>query len=181
MASKKRVRPVQKKRLKTTSSSSSSAEDRISRIPDALILHILSFLPTVDAFSTSFLSNRWKRMCSNLLQIRSSSLKFLEIRLHENYDGDWFINMMNFLMNLNCSWNMVTLQVDTAEALIFPKNLKRMFGNLKIVSPFPLVNWDHLRVFTKCKPEKESELRDVLLWIFPSLKTLSIAKGLLKQ
>ncbi|KAM6570493.1 hypothetical protein CsatB_018478 [Cannabis sativa] len=89
--------------------------------------------------------------------------------------------MMNFLMNLNCSWNMVTLQVDTAEALIFPKNLKRMFGNLKIVSPFPLVNWDHLRVFTKCKPEKESELRDVLLWIFPSLKTLSIAKGLLKQ
>ncbi|XP_060968529.1 putative F-box/FBD/LRR-repeat protein At3g49040 [Cannabis sativa] len=86
MASKKRVRPVQKKRLKTTSSSSSSsssAEDRISRIPDALILHILSFLPTVDAVSTSFLSNRWKRMCSNLLQIRSSSLKFLEIRLVE--------------------------------------------------------------------------------------------------
>ncbi|CAB4277312.1 unnamed protein product [Prunus armeniaca] len=37
-------------------------EDRISALPDAIICHILSFLPTSDAVTTCFLSNRWKNM-----------------------------------------------------------------------------------------------------------------------
>uniref|UniRef100_A0A803QX39 Uncharacterized protein n=1 Tax=Cannabis sativa TaxID=3483 RepID=A0A803QX39_CANSA len=100
----------------------------------------------------------------------------LEIAKYEDYNGDWFINMMNFLMSLNCSWNMVTLHVDRAKALIFPKNLKRMFENWQCTCRFPMLNWEHLRVFTECKGEEESELRDALMWIFPSLKTLSIGE-----
>ncbi|XP_030493106.2 FBD-associated F-box protein At3g52670 [Cannabis sativa] len=91
------------------------------------------------------------------------------LKIENNFEDDWFISMIEFLLNLNCSWNMVTLHVDKAEPLIG-------LINLKIISPLPLVNWEHLRVLTKCKLEKESELRDALRWIFPSLKTISIAK-----
>uniref|UniRef100_A0A803R4K9 F-box domain-containing protein n=1 Tax=Cannabis sativa TaxID=3483 RepID=A0A803R4K9_CANSA len=53
-----------KKRAKTTSSSSSMVagddDDRISKLPDSVIIHILSFLPTEDVVQTCILSKRWK-------------------------------------------------------------------------------------------------------------------------
>ncbi|XP_062118275.1 F-box/FBD/LRR-repeat protein At1g16930-like [Humulus lupulus] len=87
-----------------------------------------------------------------------------------NYDEIWFIKMINFLLNLNCSWSVISLQVNSENALILPEDLKRICRS-------PLVNWEHLRVLTTCKPERESDLRESLQWISPSLKTLSIAKG----
>ncbi|XP_062091722.1 FBD-associated F-box protein At2g26860-like isoform X2 [Humulus lupulus] len=49
-----------KKRVKTTTSMAD--EDRISKLPDTVIVHILSFLPTVDVVRTCILSRRWKFM-----------------------------------------------------------------------------------------------------------------------
>ncbi|KAM6570527.1 hypothetical protein CsatB_018512 [Cannabis sativa] len=99
---------------------------------------------------------------SNLL---NGTFKILD--LPENYDGNWFVSLMNFFVNLNIPWNTISLHVDSVEALIFPKYMKRICRS-------PLVNWEHITVFTRCNPERELELRNALLWISPSLKTLSI-------
>ncbi|KAM6570524.1 hypothetical protein CsatB_018509 [Cannabis sativa] len=104
------------------------------------------------------------------ISIESSNLldgKFIFVDYYKNYDANWFIDMMSFMANLDCSWNIVSLHIDSEKALIFPEKMKKICRS-------PLVNWEHLRVFTTCKLERESDLRDALLWISPSLKRLSI-------
>ncbi|KAL5573537.1 hypothetical protein UlMin_023134 [Ulmus minor] len=46
----------------TQHDSNAVAVDRISELPDHIIHHILSFIPTVEAVQTSLLSKHWRRM-----------------------------------------------------------------------------------------------------------------------
>ncbi|XP_074580650.1 F-box/FBD/LRR-repeat protein At1g78750-like [Curcuma longa] len=41
-------------------------EDYISSLPDGLLYHILSFLPTLDSIRTSLLSRRWRRLWASV-------------------------------------------------------------------------------------------------------------------
>ncbi|AES74040.1 putative F-box domain-containing protein [Medicago truncatula] len=43
--------------------------DRVSSLPDSIICHILSFLPTKDTVATSILSKRWKPLCISVLTL----------------------------------------------------------------------------------------------------------------
>lgn len=58
-------------------------EDRISKLPDAVLCHILSFMPTKYAVLTSVLSKRWQYLwtCVNTLDLDNSLL------FHEPDDG----------------------------------------------------------------------------------------------
>ncbi|KAM6576910.1 hypothetical protein CsatB_028747 [Cannabis sativa] len=90
---------------------------------------------------------------------------------YEDYDANWFTDMSNFLLNLNCSWNTFSLHVEKYESLIWPEKLKR------ICRGSPLLNWKHLKVYTNySNPEIISDLKESLLWLSPSLQTLSINK-----
>ncbi|XP_060964944.1 F-box/FBD/LRR-repeat protein At2g04230-like [Cannabis sativa] len=110
------------------------------------------------------------------ISVESSNSLYGKIVIHDrpqkDYDTNWFIDMINFLVNLKCSWNMVTLHVSTYKALIWPENLKN-------ICRYPLLNWKHLGVITNCDPEKEIELKDALMWISPSLESLSINEKVL--
>ncbi|KAM6570484.1 hypothetical protein CsatB_018469 [Cannabis sativa] len=86
------------------------------------------------------------------------------------YESIWFIKLMNFLLNINCCWSMLTLKIRTEKALIIPEDLKRICRS-------PLVNWEHLKVIIITKLDRELDLRDTIRWISPSLKTLSIVGG----
>ena len=55
-------------------------KDRISDLPDELIIHILSSLPTIVAVQTSVLSKRWRRMWTSI-----PVLNFYDSRDEKNY------------------------------------------------------------------------------------------------
>ncbi|KAH0986500.1 hypothetical protein GBA52_013677 [Prunus armeniaca] len=44
-------------------------EDRISGLPDEILCHILSFLPTVQAVRTTILSHRWNHVWASVPNI----------------------------------------------------------------------------------------------------------------
>ncbi|AES97668.2 putative F-box domain, FBD domain, leucine-rich repeat domain, L domain-containing protein [Medicago truncatula] len=49
---------------------SAATVDMISNLPDELLCHILSFLPTKLAFTTTLLSKRWAPLCYSLTALR---------------------------------------------------------------------------------------------------------------
>ncbi|KAK2384618.1 FBD-associated F-box protein [Trifolium repens] len=60
-------------------SSSSMICDRVSSLPDSIICHILSFLPTKDTVATSILSKRWKPLWLSVGTLDFINHNFLDI------------------------------------------------------------------------------------------------------
>ncbi|XP_057418838.1 F-box/FBD/LRR-repeat protein At1g78750-like [Lotus japonicus] len=66
--------------------------DRISALPDELLCHILTFLPTKDAVAAGLLSKRWRPLWRSV-----SALDFSFQRMHRDYydhDGLYFSNIV---------------------------------------------------------------------------------------
>ncbi|KAK2441754.1 FBD-associated F-box protein [Trifolium repens] len=71
-------------------SSRPSRLDRISRLPDPILCHILSFLPTKFAATTSVLSKRWKFVWLSVLALNFDDQAF--------NDFDNFYKFVNLIM-----------------------------------------------------------------------------------
>ncbi|KEH26091.1 putative FBD-associated F-box protein At5g38570 [Medicago truncatula] len=67
--------------------------DRISGLPDELLCHILSFLPTKFAFTTTLLSKRWTPLFYSLPVLRFDDNKFKDFQTY-----DRFYSFLNNLM-----------------------------------------------------------------------------------
>ena len=59
--------------------------DYISHLPEAIILHILSFLPLKELVAVSFLSRLWKSMVLALISMVPSNLNLDEIKMMGKY------------------------------------------------------------------------------------------------
>ncbi|XP_010496374.1 PREDICTED: putative FBD-associated F-box protein At5g53635 isoform X1 [Camelina sativa] len=65
-------------------------EDRISQLPDPLICHILSHLPTKEAVSTSVLSTRWKTLWLWVPSLELNSRKLPDLSAFSCYGNRFF-------------------------------------------------------------------------------------------
>ncbi|KAK4268295.1 hypothetical protein QN277_024972 [Acacia crassicarpa] len=82
-------------------------KDRISDLPDPLLLHILSFLPAEEAVATSLLSKRWRPLWRSLPAIDFKTEKFRYIKSFLQF-VDKMLKLVDlksvkkFVLNVDC-------------------------------------------------------------------------------
>ncbi|XP_050248784.1 FBD-associated F-box protein At1g66310-like [Quercus robur] len=64
--------------------------NKISNLPESLLCHILSFLPTKDSIATSILSTRWKLLWTlvPMLDLDSDTINTSELSVDDDDDDD---------------------------------------------------------------------------------------------
>nr|XP_008348547.2 F-box/LRR-repeat protein 13-like [Malus domestica] len=75
------------------SNSQAKGKDRISELPDAVLCHILSFIPTKYSVRTSILSTRWKSIYGSV-----PNLDFEFEQMSTTWKEEYMSNYVGFLM-----------------------------------------------------------------------------------
>ncbi|CAL4984056.1 unnamed protein product [Urochloa decumbens] len=81
--------PLMKQALPGTgmpsSNSQKSAPDRISALPDELLLHIMHLLTMQEAMQTTLLSRRWRNLWASLMWLSFDAAKFGSMRTYRKF------------------------------------------------------------------------------------------------
>ncbi|KAL5718226.1 hypothetical protein ACHQM5_011155 [Ranunculus cassubicifolius] len=127
---------------------SRSGEDIISKLPDDILHHILSFLPTSSAVSTSALSTRWRDLWTsvpvlefcgqsrfysnfyNIFQMPKDFEEFVDRVMHFNDTG----NIKKFSFS---SWDCYAFPFDTWIAMAVRRNVQELILTLTRGGPPP--------------------------------------------
>ncbi|KAL8532165.1 hypothetical protein ACS0TY_008681 [Phlomoides rotata] len=84
--------------------------DRLSELPESLILHILSFLPMRDVVSTTFLSKRWENLWTILPSLNFSDI--IRVRFHNDQRR---VRVRNFVNRALLFWKGTKLMKFTID------------------------------------------------------------------
>ncbi|CAI9099215.1 OLC1v1036000C1 [Oldenlandia corymbosa var. corymbosa] len=138
--------------------------DRISSLPEPIISHILSFLPTKSAVATGFVSKSWKHRWTGLTSFdfdddwwRNRSKKSSRARDNGAEDPNKmrfvdFVNMVLINLNTEISMAKFRLKVNNRKFLSIHLNIWinfaiarkiRVLDLVMMSSEFWIDNWDH--------------------------------------
>lgn len=102
--------------------------DRISNLPDSLLCHILSFLPTKQSVATTILSTRWKPLWTVVPVLDFEDIKRQnQDDVAESNDGMTFTHFV---------WRVYALRKP-----VHVKKLKLQFHNRSVVDPIYVRTW----------------------------------------
>ncbi|CAK8565962.1 unnamed protein product [Lathyrus sativus] len=121
-------------------------KDRLSDLPNCLLLHILSFLNAKIVVQTSILSKRWKNLWKSLSVLRLTSSNFKTARGSSNFQAvQNFNKFMSKILSLrDYSASLHTLDVHRY-AIREPRQLKW------IIKYAVSHNVQHLDIYLKCR------------------------------
>ncbi|XP_027351260.1 F-box/LRR-repeat protein At3g59200-like [Abrus precatorius] len=86
-----------------------SNHDRISALSDDVLRHILSFMPTRDAFTTSLLSKRWRPLWLTVPTLNFHERDYLVSRKKHSFSFVKFVHAIILIRGLNPSIKSFTL------------------------------------------------------------------------
>ncbi|KAL5725853.1 hypothetical protein ACHQM5_008947 [Ranunculus cassubicifolius] len=103
--------------------------DRISDLPDSILNHIVSFLPTEDAFRTIYLSKLWRQVFSSL-----STLDFNQSKFKTSDDFKKFVDyalilhcgstVQNFMLCIDVNEHISSVHVKTWISFAIEHNIR---------------------------------------------------------
>ncbi|CAK9166648.1 unnamed protein product [Ilex paraguariensis] len=139
-----------------------NSQDRISHLPDGILCHILSFLPTKYAVGTSVLSTRWKYLWTFIPNLEfDDTLLFTAEESKRHPVATCFMNFVDKVLDLHdvsyitnfslkCSEDYDLSRVDAWISTVMKKNVQELdlyfFMNYPIALPRCLFTSESLKV-----------------------------------